>query len=217
MVITTSIKDVAPRSAKDKQRRLIPAVHSLLSQQLDDGMLVHCFSEGGSNKFIELAEIFQKITHRMLPVSSLCLDSTPGKVRTDNLQKAFTASLPSNSNPTVKALGQGAARMIRIMHDSGLYTRVSEQVILRTRKSLNDPTLLDIYDMPRCYLYSAADMVVCHEDVEQHAIEAKRLGVTQMHVMRFENSAHCAHMREYEGAYWQAVQRTWSMSRKSEL
>lgn len=86
---------------------------------------------------------------------------------------------------------------------------MEENVISRTRRALNDDKLWDVVGTPRTYVFSQADDLIHWRDIEDHAADAAdRLGVTSM-LVRYKGSGHCAHTREDEECYWNAVRRTW--------
>ncbi|KAH9211852.1 hypothetical protein DL95DRAFT_525511 [Leptodontidium sp. 2 PMI_412] len=64
----------------------IPLRHS-------DGILVHCFSDGGSHKAVEFAEAYFKQTGEKLPVRAQCLNSTPGVMHCQNYAHAIQQTL----------------------------------------------------------------------------------------------------------------------------
>jgi hypothetical protein len=75
------------------------------------------------------------------------------------------------------------------------------------RRQLNDDSLFN-RRAPRVYLYSKADEMVGHDEVEEHADQAEAQGWKVTRV-RFERSPHAGHIREDEGRYWRAVQDAW--------
>ncbi|KAF7502979.1 hypothetical protein GJ744_004766 [Endocarpon pusillum] len=78
MIIATTLTDLTFKSERSKQSALIPAVDYIISRHLDQDIHVHYFSEGGSHKAIQLAKAYLYTTGREMPLTSLCLDSTPG-------------------------------------------------------------------------------------------------------------------------------------------
>lgn len=97
MLVTTTLKDPCLHSSQSKQRRLVPAVECIRTSQYYS-ILLHVFSEGVSNKayeLINLAEAYESRTRRRLPVSALCLDTSPGQPSYVRLCKTFSMALPS--------------------------------------------------------------------------------------------------------------------------
>lgn len=96
IVITTTLRDLIIRSSSSKQERLADPIDAIYSSPSLGSILIHCFSDGGSNKAVELAEAYRRRTSSTLPCKALCLDSTPSYPHYLNYCAAFTKSLPSN-------------------------------------------------------------------------------------------------------------------------
>ncbi|PMD19336.1 hypothetical protein NA56DRAFT_575642 [Hyaloscypha hepaticicola] len=78
LVIETSLKDLVMRSSAEKQRNLQRTIDLMIKSGLSNGnILIHCFSDGGSNKAVEFAEAYHARIGHKLPCQALCLDSTP--------------------------------------------------------------------------------------------------------------------------------------------
>lgn len=213
MVITTSAKDLCFRNSARKQWRMRPAIERISSyrylaaQEFNSGILLHVFSEGGSNKACELAEAHYRFTERRLPVSALCLDSTPGHPRYLRLCEALNKSLPQI--PVVRHI---AILFVSVVLGCIwiLYTGIKgyeNNVISRTRKRINDPIYFDP-TAPRCYLYSKSDTLIAWQDVYEHLEESACAGMPVTEVL-FEKSGHVGHAKEEPRRYWDAVFATW--------
>ncbi|KAH7070918.1 hypothetical protein FB567DRAFT_211291 [Paraphoma chrysanthemicola] len=213
MVIRTTTKDLCFRNSQRKQQRLKPAIEHISSLEYlnasgnDAGILMHAFSEGGSNKACELAEAYHVITGKRLPVSALCFDSTPGHPRYRRLCNALNKSLPPI--PIIKHTGLlfGSVALGAIWITYKVVKGKENNVITRTRQRLLDPKHFDL-TAPRCYLYSKDDALIAWQDVQEHADISKDMGVPVTDVL-FEGSGHVGHARQYPGRYWNAVKGTW--------
>lgn len=168
---------------------------------------MHVFSEGGSNKACELAEVFHRETGKRLPISALCLDSTPGAPRYRRLCHAFNKSLPSI--PFVRHTGLliGSIVIGAIWITFSTYRDFETNVISRTRERILDPTYFDL-SVPRCYLYSKDDNLIAWQDVYEHAEESYQKGVPVKQVV-FQGSKHVGHARKYPDHYWYAIMAIW--------
>jgi hypothetical protein len=213
MVITTSAKDLCFRNSQRKQERLRPAVERISSYKyltdhgMSNGILLHVFSEGGSNKACELAEAYYNITSTRLPVSALCCDSTPGHPRYLRLCNALNKSLPQIRVLRHTGLLFGSAVLGCIWI---LYVGVKgceNNVITRTRRRLQDPKHFDL-TTPRCYLYSRNDDLIAWQDVQEHAEESMDQNIPVTQVL-FEHSGHVGHAKQEPERYWNAVMATW--------
>lgn len=217
MVIATTTKDLCFRSSERKQERLKPAVESISGLQYlhenghDNGILMHVFSEGGSNKACELAEAYFDITGNRLPVTALCLDSTPGHPRYLRLCNALNKSLPQVPVLRHTGLFFGSVALGAIWITYKLVKGPENNVITRTRRRLLDTTHFDP-SVPRCYLYSSGDALIASKDVHDHAQESIAAGIPVTSVL-FEGSGHVGHARQDPKRYWDAVMETWRSSR----
>jgi hypothetical protein len=219
IVITTSIKDLLYRTSAKKQRSLIPAILTILSSHLDSNFLVHCFSEGGAHKSVQFAKAFLKTTGRHLPVSALCLDSTPGNLQYTKMAQACRKT--AKGNPTVGVVASLLAFTVAASY-LAVYPVISDddrehskRLFTKSRRELNNPHLWDVH-APRCYLFSNTDQVANPESVIKHARSAEELG-TEVFLTQFENTGHCGHIRPPANAdrYWAAVRRTWGATNGS--
>jgi hypothetical protein len=213
LLIATTTKDLCFRNSQRKQDRLAPAVQHISSlEYLRDGgnttgILLHVFSEGGSNKACELAEAYFNTTRTRLPVAALCFDSTPGHPRYLRLCNALNKSLPQV--PVLRHTGLlfGSA-VLGVLWISYKFVKGAENnVITRTRRRLLDPEHFDL-KAPRCYLYSRDDTLIAWQDVREHAEESTQQGVPVREVV-FEGSGHVGHARAEPSQYWSAVMATW--------
>lgn len=214
LCITTSTKDICLRSSKKKQRVLQPAVeriHNHIEHHRGyANILVHAFSEGGSNKAVELAEAYRKTTGVMLPCSALCLDSTPGHPHYRRLCNAIKKSLPPIPILNCTGIIVGSALLGGIWIVYKCFKGTKNNVISRTRSRLHDPEFWDL-SAPRCYLYSKGDELIDWRDIREHMSEAVRLESPVLDVT-FEDSAHCKHAAKDPDRYWSAVALTWKRS-----
>jgi hypothetical protein len=203
VMVTTVLADVGFRSSTKKQKKLQPAISYIIENYSECNILMHCFSDGGSNKAVEFCEAFQTRAGAKLPVSAIVLDSTPGGARFRNLCNGFKNSLPDVA--IVRFIGMGVAVAV-----GGIFLLFGREnfVVARTRKRLNNDRTWSLKGMARCYIYSKKDELVSWEDVEEHAKESAGYGVSVQNV-RFDTSSHCNHMKEDEVKYWKAVRDCW--------
>ncbi|KAF2684443.1 hypothetical protein K458DRAFT_274493, partial [Lentithecium fluviatile CBS 122367] len=207
LVITTSTIDLCLRSSKRKQERLSAAVQWILSLRDHDNILIHAFSEGGSNKAVEFAEAYQDTTGTRLPCTALCLDSTPGHPQYLRLCSALRKSLPPN--PVLRGTGLvlGGAFLGSLWMLYCCFVGYSNNVISQTRERIADPRFWSL-KTPRCFLYSEADDMIDWMDIREHMRDAMVQGIPVRDV-RFEGSGHCKHAAEDPERYWRSVMSTW--------
>jgi len=214
LCITTSAKDLTLRSSKRKQERLRPAIERILAHQDEQGghanVLLHAFSEGGSNKTVELAEAYYNATGSKLPCTAMCLDSTPGHPRYLRLCNALKKSLPPIPilNHTGLLVGSALLGSMWVFYRG--FKGPENNVISRTRERLQDPRHWDP-SAPRCYFYSKGDALISWRDIREHMGETVQSGAPVMDVC-FEESDHCRHAAQEPERYWGAVYMTWKRS-----
>jgi hypothetical protein len=219
MVITTSSADFIFRNSKRKQHRLQPAVKYISNLQHipcrnNGGILMHVFSEGGSNKACELATAYQRSTGTRLPLSALYLDSTPGHPRYLRLCSALAKSFPPI--PVLKQLATVIATIVLgfiwILYH--VFVGYSNNPVSKSRRQLLDPTLFDL-KTPRCYLYSKKDALIAWQDVYEHAGESMEHSGAVTEII-FESSGHVDHARREPNRYWDAVTTVWRQSQEKD-
>jgi hypothetical protein len=209
MVITTSAMGFLLRSPKRKQERLrftIDELEFLLAKANLPRILMHVFSEGGSNKACELAQAYKEKHGACLPVAALCLDSTPGKPRFLRLCDALAKS--STSNLCLGYVGFAVAFVVVgwVWVFYCVFIGYERNPVSRSRQLLHDEEYFDL-TVPRCYLYSKRDNIIAWTDVQDHASQGEARGIPFMQVV-FQ-SEHVKHMKECEKCYWKAVETTW--------
>jgi hypothetical protein len=208
VVITTSLRDLCLRSSAKKQANLQPLIDFIRATYGGIGnALVHCFSEGGSNKAVEFAEAYHASVGEKLPCMSLCLDSTPGKPRFFNLCNAIKRSLPDN--PVVRTSGFviGSVFLGGCWAVYSVVKGYKNNVISKTRRRLNDETYWNL-EVPRAYMFSKSDDLIFWEDVKEHADDAAQRGVPTWQAC-FDKSPHCGHIKEDSNGYWDVVMTAW--------
>ena len=145
---------------------------------------------------------------RVLPLSGVILDSTPGRPEHEATLRAFAVGMPKN--PIVRFVGLLLFRiflvLMRIMY---FFTR-TVNLIDQLRMDLNDPKLF-ASGVPRLYIYSDGDRMVQWKHIEEHAEEANGLGY-KVDLERYKESGHAAHMLNDPPRYWKAVEMLWGVA-----
>lgn len=217
LVITTSAKDIIWRSPVGKRERLLPAVNYILNlygmpRSRRGGILLHLFSEGGANKGCELAIAYRAITGSQLPISAICMDSTPGHPRFLRLCSALAKSFPPK--PILKQFATliAIAALGVVWAVYHIFKGYENNLVSRSRRELLDPELFSPA-IPRCYLYSKSDTLVAWQDIYEHASELiKRNGCLTEAI--FEHSEHVSHAKAEPDRYWSTVRTFWVHSQK---
>jgi hypothetical protein len=212
VVILTSAKDMCFRSSQKKQDRLKLALdsisHCLNTTAKSNDILMHVFSDGGSNKACELAEAYWKNTGKTLPVSAVYLDSTPGRPRYKNLCNALSKCLPSV--PVVGNTGVViCSPVVGIIWTFYKLRGFDKNVISMTRNRLLDKRLFRS-EAPRLYMYSESDSIVNYTDIIKHYSDSTNAGFT-VECKEFEGTEHVKHAHKSEKeVYWKFIQSTWT-------
>ncbi|KAK7958335.1 hypothetical protein PG996_010226 [Apiospora saccharicola] len=220
MVVTTSVDDLLLWSTEKKVAALTAAVGYIQGRtsscysgdgggQQHPSLLLHAFSEGGSNKAVCVARAYLAATRRQLPVGAFVFDSTPGTARFMSNVNAFKRSLPQNI--LVRTLGVSVGMVILAVAWVIIAMCVGYEgnTINKTRRALNDEGLWPCVGVPRTYVFSEGDDLVLWRDVEDHAEESARRFKIPSLVVRYKKTGHCNHVREDPHYYWSVIKMTW--------
>ncbi|KAF2274514.1 indole-diterpene biosynthesis protein-like protein PaxU [Westerdykella ornata] len=206
LLIRCELLDVF-RGSLASQKLLRPAL-KVVREHVDTGgdMLVQNFSNGGGIQLVEFAKLWRATVGTPLPMRAQIIDSAPGKGSWSRSYKAIYVSLPRNT--LTKLFGPLLVHFFLLSYFVWKTITFKENGIVTMCRELNDPELFDVKP-PRVYLYSKADEMVGHEEVDGHAEQAANLGWHVVKVL-FEKSAHAGHIREDSGKYWSAIMDAWN-------
>ena len=165
------------------------------------------FSNGGVAKIVHLLEVYRAQTGEPLRVSSMIIDSAPGRADPVLAVRAFSYAFPRLwvVRLICKSVLYGLLVCLRVVQT---ITR-REDVITWAKNGLNDASLLvaeNDSDSQRCYIYSDTDELVEGRDVEAHAADAERKG-WRVQREKFVGTQHVGHMRADPERYWSVVRR----------
>ncbi|KAF2477641.1 indole-diterpene biosynthesis protein-like protein PaxU [Lindgomyces ingoldianus] len=199
------------RKAESYRKLQTPAFEVVQEHVRSGGeVLVHSFSNGGGNQVVHFAKLWRDEEGGFLPMRAQILDSSPGKGPWMRSHAAIVLSLPRTF--LWRVFGGLAVHLLLLMiFLFNMVTRKEPKFIIMGRE-LNDPTIFST-KAPRVYLYSKADQMVGHDEVEEHADDATSKGY-DVRKVRFESSPHAGHVREDEGKYWGAVMDAWNRGRR---
>lgn len=221
LLIRTGLVDFLARGEKSLHRRLRPAHREIRRIAIDPcsnpaksaihgGILLHIFSQGGTNMATHLVTSMNSILailgyDRPLPLRQITFDSCPGLPDTNSTYAAGVHSLPKVHplRPLGCAVLYIMAASISAMEAMGLKKPLAE--IMRTQ--LNDPNVFPS-KAARLYLSSRADKVVDSRHVETHEQQAAAKGL-KTEMLYFDKAGHCSLMLEDESAYWNTVISCW--------
>lgn len=204
------------RPANREIRRLVPGSQrqdKILSRSEDGEIILHIFSQGGSNTATQLLESMNAILSTLghegpMPLRQLVLDSCPGDPGIYSTFAAGAHSLPDNS--LLRPLGCTVMFILAAglagMEATGLRTPLAKKM----RSQLNDPKIFSA-GAARLYLTSQADTIVDSRDVEEHRNQAAAMGF-MTDILRFHRAGHCSLILEDGATYWNAIASAWEKS-----
>lgn len=174
-------------------------------------MILHMFSNGGTNTATQLLIVLRERNQFPLPLAGILCDSCPAKGTYWRSYHAMVLSLPKDI--VSRIVGTAACHAILI----SLYSWIAcgnENPASLQRRTLLDAETVQLGgpgEAPGriCYLFSKEDTMCQWEDIECHAQDAKKLN-WQVEELIFEGSAHCAHLRKDEQRYFKAVENLWN-------
>lgn len=205
VLIRCYTSDMFTRSA-NYPALLTPAI-DIAHQHTEVGgeLLVHSFSNGGGNQVNEFVKAWKSRYGSKLPMRVQIMDSSPTKGPWMKSHAAISAGLPKSW--FWKWFGGAMVHLLLLGSFLVNVARRKENKMVVLCREMNDERTFDKL-VPRVYLYSQVDEMVGCEEVEEHAAIARRKG-WNVTMVRFEKSAHCGHVREDEGKYWDAILTAW--------
>ena len=194
----------------------------MLATRTQPKVLLHTFSNGGTNTATQVLLVLNSNLHSPLPLAGLVCDSCPANGTYWKSYDAMVMSLPKDF--TSRLLGTPVCHCILIL----LYTWIAcgnENPASLNRRTMLDSEIVapgwERSDKDRepsgakakskgrvCYFYSKADRMCHWEEVKEHAETAKAMGWS-VKEMVFEGSGHCAHFPKDEDKYAKAVKSLW--------
>ncbi|KAL9090556.1 MAG: hypothetical protein Q9159_001900 [Coniocarpon cinnabarinum] len=189
------------------------------AQDWQSKVLIHCFSNGGTNTVTQILMELQKRRQAPLPLAGLVLDSCPEKGAYWKSYNGMLLSFPKNHLVSY-LLGPVACHSILILLHSWIALGNENPASLQRRTLLSDKTFHSYWKEDQaagrpgrvCYLYSKADQTCDWNDVKDHAKDARSKGWLVEEVV-FDESGHVAHLMKYEDHYSGSVERTWRGSK----
>ncbi|RGP59113.1 transmembrane protein 53 [Fusarium sporotrichioides] len=189
-----------------KRRRLLfeaamPILKSLPStEDKRPKFLLHVFSNGGVSSAITLWEQWEAaLGNEPVPRHAVVMDSCPGYFHWKRDHHVISLDFPWFMSPLIWAImAVGWLYCILIL---GAIPHKPNATALNTSQRISRETA-------RVYLYGDADLSVSFEDIESHAVEAKKNGAN-VRTELFKGGTHVAHVRVDANRYWKVVRETW--------
>ncbi|KAK5727423.1 hypothetical protein LTR15_003319 [Elasticomyces elasticus] len=201
LLIQSEVADMLFTSHGTQRKQLQPAVDVLKAAQADDHwILLHVFSNGGTNSGVQLAYAWRDAMQSPLPATAVAFDSCPGATSIRLAAKAVILTAPKNLQWCATLVAWTIIIPIFVLPT--LFG--SPNLVAWLRRCLNDASLFS-REVPRVYLYSKADQMVPWSAVQDHCASAHNEGY-RANMVRFRASPHVAHMNEDKERYWGAVE-----------
>jgi hypothetical protein len=213
ILLQSTIGDMQHTPYSTQRKRYLPVVELIQTLPPCGGsahpnkkkILLHIFSNGGSNSAVQLASAWHQTHSSPFPCSAIVLDSAPGSSSLALAGKAIISSFPPRARWWVAIFVY--LFVLPVVALPALVPGGGGLLIDVLRARLNDAVLFP-RGAPRVYLASPADEMVPMEAVVAHCEAAREAGF-EAEVVAFEGSGHVAHVREDGGRYWGAVWDVW--------
>ncbi|KAH7398513.1 indole-diterpene biosynthesis protein-like protein PaxU [Pyrenochaeta sp. MPI-SDFR-AT-0127] len=177
--------------------------HGTRDSTTDPNIVVHTFSNGGTNSITQLLIVLQKQLGAPIPVTGITCDSGPARGTYQKSFQSMLLSLPKGLlwhiiGPVVITF------VINVLFGSQLIGWEKPERIYR--RTLLDENFISCRRIS--YVFSKADTHVEWDDVTSHADDARQKGWDVKELM-FEDTPHCNHISKYRAEYFDAVRRMW--------
>ncbi|RGP76023.1 transmembrane 53 [Fusarium longipes] len=163
--------------------------------------LLHIFSNGGVSSAVTLWELWETaLGQGPVPRHAVVMDSCPGYFHWKRDHHVISMEFPWFLSPLAwVVLGLG---WVYTMLTVGAIPHETNALALNSQKRISRETV-------RAYVYGNADLSVGFEDIESHAVDAKKNGAT-VRTELFKGGAHVAHIRVDADRYWRVVREAWA-------
>jgi hypothetical protein len=169
----------------------------------DPKIIIHTFSNGGTNNATQLLIVLQHKLRYPLPVTGILCDSGPARGTYRKSFHSMLLSLPKG------LFWQFVGPVIILFVTNTLFA--SQLIGWEKPERIYRRTLLDaqFVDCKRiCYAFSKADTHVDWDDITSHADEARDKS-WDVEELEFEGTPHCNHISQYRLEYLDAMERVW--------
>lgn len=209
--LAASSATAADTGATTEKQALKARDHEEKVKQGEAPMLIHVWSNGGSNSLYTLRRLCPSF-----PPYKLIMDSCPGQFHYRATYTAFSLTIPYPwlrrlLSPILHALCMWFWIRLRLPFLSAIFGsawgRGKGGPLRVSADSHNEVELLE-KDRGRTYIYSEEDALVPSDDVEKHAAQAMDRGF-DVRLEKFVGSQHVAHAKTEPGRYWRLVREAW--------
>jgi hypothetical protein len=222
LLIESAVGTITPAYSTQRQMmaNAVTLVRNVAQAGTTSKILLHAFSNGGSNSASQLLQAYRELTDQAIPLHGMLIDSAPGKGEYWKSYNAIRSTLPRSRVWNI--LGPAIAHAIPLWMYTGAWLGfypTFEQLIWDTilDERLWRGSVLGNGDGEAenrrkiAYLWGKMDRVICWEDIVQHSQEARN---KMWHVRseEFAGSGHCEHFRMHADQYEGVVRDVWMHS-----
>jgi len=201
LVIESTVGDMMYTPYSVQRNRLSPVVDIVKEMaSANHEILLHVFSNGGSNSAVQLAEAWRSSQSLPFPATSMVLDSCPGSPSLKLAADAVVSSSPKNSHWWVIIF----AWTVVVPFVAFPSLLGGPNVVSLLRERLNEARLFST-STRRVYICSSTDLMVPQDDVVSHCKSARLAGYDAK-LIEFNGSAHVSHVMKDPIRYWSAVE-----------
>ncbi|ORY08219.1 indole-diterpene biosynthesis protein-like protein PaxU [Clohesyomyces aquaticus] len=173
------------------------------SIDLKPNIMIHTFSNGGTNSATHLLIVLHHDLSSPLPVIGIICDSGPARGTYRKSFQSMLLSLPKSLfwrivGPIIVSF------VINVLFGSQFIGWEKPERLYR--RTLLDGRVVDCRRI--CYVFSKKDDHVDWEDVTSHAEEARGKG-WEVREVECRDTEHCNHIQKYRMEYFEAVRRVW--------
>ncbi|KAH9862837.1 hypothetical protein J1614_010930 [Plenodomus biglobosus] len=166
-------------------------------------MMIHTFSNGGTNSATQLLIVLQRRLGYALPVTGILCDSGPARGTYTKSFQSMLLSLPKGL--FWRIIGPIIIMFVtNVLFGSQLIGWEKPERIYR--RTLLDHKLVNCRRI--CYAFSKADTHVDWDDITSHADDARRKN-WDVRELEFDGTPHCNHISKYRAEYFEAMRRVW--------
>lgn len=201
LVLESTVGDMmyTPYSVqRDRLNSVVEIVKGIATANRE--ILLHIFSNGGSNTAVQVAEAWHSSQSSPFPATSMVLDSCPGSPSLKLAADAVVSSSPKGSYWWVVIF----AWTVVVPFVAFPSLLGGPNVVASLRERLNEARLFST-SARRVYICSSTDLMVPQEDVASH-YESARLAGYDAKLVEVHGSAHVSHVMKDPTRYWGAVQ-----------
>jgi pimeloyl-ACP methyl ester carboxylesterase len=166
------------------------------------GILLHMLSNTGTRTGTQVLACLPPELRRTA-FNSVIFDCCPSDI--DYAKTTDAVTLPLEKSFPLRHLATPVVyAVLRTMTLAELLSSYLNKITEAYRRS--NSTEYFSLDLPRLYVYSAADGVIPVGDVETHIELARRQGYEDVRTLRFETGGHCSLLVAHREKYWAAIQ-----------